>query len=39
MNEFKLPKSLEKMSLSEQKNYRLSEIGKIKDYFESEIKE
>ena len=39
MNELKIPTNLEKTSLNEQTNYRLIEIGKIKDYFESEIKD
>ena len=34
-----LPTNLEKITLNEQTNYRLIEIGKIKDYFEFEIKE
>ena len=38
MNELKIPRNLETISLNEQTNYRLHEIGKIKDYFESEIK-
>ena len=33
-----LPKNLETIILNEQTNYRLMEIGKIKDYFEQEIK-
>ena len=36
MNEF--PINLETVSLNEQTNYRLSEIGKIKYYFGLEIK-
>ena len=43
MNELKTPtylecSSLETISLHEQANYRLMEIGKIKDYLEQEIK-
>ena len=38
MNELKIPTHLEAISLNEQKNYRLMEIGKIKDYLEQEIK-
>ena len=38
MNELKIPKNLETISLNEQTNYRLMEIGKIKDYFDQEIK-
>ena len=38
MNELRIPTNLETISLNEQTNYRLIEIGKIKDYFESEIK-
>ena len=38
MNELKLPTNLETITLNEQTYYRLSEINKIKDYFESEIK-
>ena len=34
-----LPTNLETILLNEQTNYRLIEIGKFKDYFESEIKE
>ena len=37
MNELKIPTNLEYIFLDEQTNYRLMEIGKIKDYFESEI--
>ena len=33
-----LPKNLETIILNEQTNYRLMEIGKIKDYLEQEIK-
>ena len=33
-----LPTDLETITLNEQTNYRLIEIGKIKDYFGSEIK-
>ena len=39
MNELKIPTNLETISLNEQTNYRLIEIGKIKDYFDQEIKE
>ena len=39
MNELKLPTNLETITRNEQKNYRLNEINKIKDNFESEIKE
>ena len=35
MNELKIPTNLES---NEQTNYRLMEIGKIKDYFDQEIK-
>ena len=38
MNELKIPINLEPISLNEQTQYRLIEIGKIKDYFEQEIK-
>ena len=38
MNELKIPTNLETSSLNEQTNYRLIEIGKIKDYFDLEIK-
>ena len=43
MNELKIPtnlecNSIEAISLNEQRNYRLMEIGKIKDYLEQEIK-
>ena len=38
MNELKIPTNLETISLNEQTNYRLMEIGKIKDYFDQEIK-
>ena len=43
MNELKIPINLkcnflETISLNEQINYRLMEIGKIKDYLEQEIK-
>ena len=34
-----LPTNLETITLSEQSNYRLIEIGKIKDYFDQEIKD
>ena len=39
MNELKTPINLEIISLNEQTNYRLIEIGKIKDYFDQEIKD
>ena len=32
-----LPTNLETITLNEQTNYRLMEIGKIKDYFKQEI--
>ena len=32
-----LPNNLETITLNEQTNYRLMEIGKIKDYFNQEI--
>ena len=38
MNELKIPTNLETISLNEQTNYRLLETGKIKDYFDQEIK-
>ena len=38
MNELKIPTNLETISLNEQRNSRLMEIGKIKDYLEQEIK-
>ena len=38
MNELKIPTILETISLNEQTNYRLIEIGKVKDYFAQEIK-
>ena len=43
MNELKIPtnlecNSIETISLNEQTNYRSMEIGKIKDYFDQEIK-
>ena len=38
MNDLKIPTNLETISLNEQTNYRLIEIGKIKDYFDQEIK-
>ena len=34
-----LPTNLETITLNEQTSYRLNKIGKIKDYFESEIKD
>ena len=39
MNELKIPTNLETISLNEQRNYRLNQISKIKDYFECEIKD
>ena len=33
-----LPNNFETITLNEQTNYRLMEIGKIKDYFDQEIK-
>ena len=38
MNEFEIPTNLETISLHEQTNYRLIEIGKIKDYLKQGIK-
>ena len=38
MNELKIPTNLETIPLHEQTNYRLIEIGKIKDYSDQEIK-
>ena len=38
MNQLKIPKNLETISLDEQINYRLMKIAKIKDYFDQEIK-
>ena len=38
MNKLKIPANLETISLNEQTNYRLMEIGTIKDYFDQEIK-
>ena len=38
MNELKIPTNLETITLNEQTKYRLMEIGKIKDYFDQEIK-
>ena len=38
MNKLKIPTNLETILLNEQINYRLMEIGKIKDYFDQEIK-
>ena len=43
MNKLKIPanlecNSIETISLNEQTNYRLMGIGKIKDYFDQEIK-
>ena len=38
MNELKIPTNLSAISLNEQPNYRLMEIGKIKDYLDQEIK-
>ena len=37
MNELKIPTNLKTIPLNEQTNYRLMEIGKIKDYFEQDI--
>ena len=42
MNELKIPtnlecNSIETISFNKQTNYRLMEIGKIKDYFDQEI--
>ena len=34
-----LPNNLETITLNEQTNYRLIEIGKIKDYFDQKITE
>ena len=39
MNELKIPINLETISLNQQTNYRLIEINRIKNYFESEIRE
>ena len=39
MNELKIPANLETVSLNEQTNYKLIEIGKNKDYSDQEIKE
>ena len=39
MIELKIPTNLETIPLNEQTNYRLNEIGIIKDYFDQEIKE
>ena len=39
MNELKIPANLETISLNEQTNCRLIEIGKIKDYFDKETKD
>ena len=38
MNELKISTNLDTISLNEQTNYRLMEIGKIMDYFDQEIK-
>ena len=38
MNKLKIPTNLETISSNEQTNYRLIEIGKIKGYFDQEIK-
>ena len=38
MNELKIPTNLETISLNEQTNYRIMEIGTIKDYSDQEIK-
>ena len=39
MNKLKIPTNLETISLNEQTNYRLIEIGKIKDHFDQETKD
>ena len=39
MNELKIPTNLETISLIGKKNYRLIKMGKIKDYFDQEIKD
>ena len=39
MDKLKLPTNLVTTTLNEQTNVRLNKISKIKDYFESEIKE
>ena len=39
MNKLKIPTNLETVSLNEQTNYKLIEIGKNKDYFDQEVKE
>ena len=39
MNELKIPKHLAKVLLNEQTNYRLTEINRTENYFESEIRE
>ena len=39
MNELKIPTNSETISLNERTNYRLIEIGKIKDYFDKKIKD
>ena len=39
MNELKISTNLETISLNEQTNYRIIEINRIKNYFESGIKE
>ena len=38
MNEIKIATNLETISLNEETNNRLMEIGKIKDYFDQEVK-
>ena len=39
MNESKIPTNLETISLNEQTNYKLIDINRIKNYFESEIRD
>ena len=39
MNELKIPTNLDIILLNEQTNYRLIEITRTKNYFESEIRE
>ena len=39
MNDLKIPTNLETIPLNEQTNYKLIEIDRIKNYFESEIRE
>ena len=38
MNELRIPTKLETISSNQQTNYRLMEIGKIKDYLDQDIK-